>query len=809
MFPLMGPVQGGEDFMGFVHPGSAMFNRQSGGNYLRWPVGTHPSNPTNRLKCTVSVWFRLGEIANLSIRRALVGGELNSNNATLIQIDAAGNLDFFISQSSTVPTRLITNRVFRDPTAWYHVLLQYDAVNLTPDDRARIWINGVEETSFSTRVNGGTNQAIDFVRSGWFTTVGGVGFSSIPWEGFIADVHLAYDQLVDPSVFGRFHPIHGEWIPRQVSGIDYSDSGFHLDFADPADLGNDVSGQNNDFTAQGTFGAANAFLDVPANTFPIGNSVMPTTGADWSEACLSVTENSGTASGSISTYVLPQGKWYWSTKCGSSSGRIGIYTDLEYEKNYNGNDIIGGSTRRGISIEGTAGNVRVNGALQESVTAFSTNDIVTFWVDNTDPTSVKVWIDINGVQQGTGSPDPATETDPIVTYTNSHPYPERVQCVPGWGHDTSQSFSFDFGQRRGSESFLATALGDFKPISTGNFPVPTGPALQPNKFFDILQYEGDGAASRTLTGLKFQPDLIFLRNLDNAAVSWRCAINMTGYSPSPSTPNNLRCDTGDLPSDLTGGNIEGFNADGFDVADGSVSGNGVNQLNNTFQAWCFKADPAAGFDIVRYQGNGVAGNTFAHNLGEVPELIMVKRLDGTGNWNIYQLAYGDVTDPETDYTWLNSNAARVDNANRWNDTVPTSTQVTLGAATDVNGSGNEYVALLFRSVPGLLKIASMEGNGNVNGGYIPVDFAPRYAWLKNLGAVASQNIFDNVMADTFNQNDSRQAFEQNIVTATNGAHDQLANGWKLRTTLAGLNGNNAHMGGWLYGEVASKFARAR
>ena len=708
---------------------------------------------------------------------------------------------------------LRTQRVLRDPTAYYHVLYQYNSNNATPDLRQRIWINGDEETVFASRTNPSLALGAVWVTNAYQTQIGTYTPTAQAFNGFLADLHHFDGLLVDPSVFGRKHPIHGEWIPRQVAGVTYPGRSFHLDFADENALGNDVSGNSNDF-AQKSIDSGDAMVDVPANTFPIGNTVMTRSDLpDFSEAGLTVTELSASSSGSHCTHVLPAGRWHWAVKKNSTgSGAFGCEVDSEYLDSRAGVDSIRNS-RRGFAYVNT-GAVVVDAGQVFSGTAVGLNDVVDIYVDNTDPTNIKAWFAVNGVQQGNGSPDPATGADPVVTYSNSHPYPEIPQLIPGMGHDTNGGGIYDFGQRRGSESFIAATPAGFKRVSTGNFPVPTGPALQPKKYFGILQYEGDDATARTIIDtdeLQFVPDMVWLANLD-AVVDWRVAINMADYSPSPATPNNMATNTTGAPSDLSSGNIEGFQFGGFDVADGGTGRLAVNTLGDTYQAWCWKADPAAGFDIVRYTGDGVAGRTVAHNLGVPPRLYIVKRLSAANEWAIYAASYGRVVDPETDRLFLNSNGGAADDNLYWNDTAPTDSAFSLGTSVRVNGNNEEYVALLFTDIPGFLKIPSYEGNANANGPFVPAAFCPKALYTKNWSAGTTAQLIQDEFLDEANYNERDEAMNldtnNSIAGTTNQPYDITGNGVKRRASGA-ANGNNNWHAGFMYAQAASKFARAK
>ena len=805
-FPGTLPValQGAQDFLGYVHPGSAMFDGTSA-DYLRYAgaSSTWSINPTDDTTCTFSAWFRLGVIS--AVRRTFIIGWFNGSNLTYMEINAAGQFEHsrFISGYTT---RLISNRVFIDPTAWSHLVFHWDSGNATPALRQRVWIDNEEINSWATKVDPALNADHQFTHNGWATAIGNSNLAASAWNGFLSDVHFVDGALVDPSVFGSVHPVHGEWIPKKPTGITYGATGFFLDFADSAALGDDESGNANDFVPLGAFGSANSFVDVPANTYPLLNTVWNNTGVEYKEAGLSVIETGAASQIAMGSLVLPKGKWYWEatiTAVGIVAG-VGVATDPEHESAVNAYP--GAGTRNGVDYL-SGGAVDLNGVLQYTGSTYTTADVIGIAVDNSDPTAPKVFFRKNTVWQNSG--DPTTGAG-AVTISPSHPYPETPSVVPFFYCSQNTDYALNFGQRR--NGFTYTPPAGYSALNAQNFPTPTGPALNPKKYMGIIQVEGDGATSRTITDtdeVQFTPDLVISKNIDRA-VNWRVAINMAGYSPSPATPNNLAINVTDAASDFVAGNIEGFTFGGFDVADGSTSGLAVNANGETIEAWCFKSDPAAGFEIVRATGTGVA-RTIPHNLGKVPRLIIAKRLDAAGAWPIYSATYGRVADPQTDYMLLNSNAAAVDNT-YWNDTAPTDSVFSVGAQADVNALNGEYVYLLFTDIPGFLKVHSYEGNGNAEGVFQPTTFAPRFMYTKNWNAAANAQIWQDNLLDEADYNQRAETLNPDstaaIGTTTNQAYDLLANGLKRRAAGAANTNANWHAG-FTYAQVASKFARAR
>ena len=145
----------------------------------------------------------------------------------------------------------------------------------------------------------------------------------------------------------------------------------------------------------------------------------------------------------------------------------------------------------------------------------------------------------------------------------------------------------------------------------------------------------------------------------------------------------------------------------FDNNTGYVDYFNVNTISSssTFSYWNFARAPGF-FDIVCYTGTGSAGQTFNHNLGVVPELMIVKDRSQASLWLVYSAALGNTYNIK-----LNTNAAAVNGGLVWNNTSPTSTQFTLGSFSAVNGLGDNYVNYLFATCAGVSKVGSYTGNG--------------------------------------------------------------------------------------------------
>jgi hypothetical protein len=145
--------------------------------------------------------------------------------------------------------KLITSAVFRDPSAWYHVVLSVDVTQSTASSKVKVYINGIEQTNFSTDQRSSiSNQDWGINKSGLEHTIGR-SFSSY-LNGYLADIHFIDGQALDPTSFGEYDT-NGVWQPKAFSGGSFGTNGFRLPFSDnstAAALGTDTSGNSNSWT---------------------------------------------------------------------------------------------------------------------------------------------------------------------------------------------------------------------------------------------------------------------------------------------------------------------------------------------------------------------------------------------------------------------------------------------------------------------------------------------------------------------------------------------------------------------------------
>jgi len=201
----------------------------------------------------------------------------------------------------------------------------------------------------------------------------------------------------------------------------------------------------------------------------------------------------------------------------------------------------------------------------------------------------------------------------------------------------------------------------------------------------------------------------------------------------------------------------------------------------TFVTWTFARRPGF-FDEVCYTGTGSA-TTQAHNLGVVPELMIVKSRSGSSdNWCVYSATTGN-----TKYLYLNDPMA-VDTFNLWNNTTPTSSVFSISSGSQVNGSGKTFVAYLFATVAGVSKVGSYTGNGTTQAISCGFTGGARFVLIKRTDSTGGWYVYDTARGMTVLTDPYLLLNDPVAETATLGSVTSTAGGFSLNSTiLAAIN----------------------
>lgn len=275
--------------------------------------------------------------------------------------------------------------------------------------------------------------------------------------------------------------------------------------------------------------------------------------------------------------------------------------------------------------------------------------------------------------------------------------------------------------------------------------------ITPSENFGISTWSGDGSSDRTIaTGF----------NMTTGGFTWLKKRSGTGgkdhilsHTLDGTADPFFLYPNLNLQQFASGSNnqIQDFVSTGFTVNASAYT----NASGSTYVAWSWSmptsfshsasggqlassgnSNQSAGFSILTYTGNNSSGATVKHNLSSTPELIIVKRRDAAGDWDVFTSETG-----ATKYLILDTNQAQLTASNIWNNTAPTSSVFTIGNHDSVNANSGTYLAFCFHSVAGFSKIGTYEGN-NPSAVTVSLDFTPRFVLIKNIDNAANWYIFD-------------------------------------------------------------------
>jgi hypothetical protein len=758
---------------------------------------------------TVSAWVKRGLLSGYQY--IFASGPNSASDDKGVAFDTSTNQIYAFNSS----TQGLSTAVFRDPAAWYHVVMSVNSGTAT------VYVNNVNTGISHTSMALGTNGRI-----GRFND----SSSANDFDGYMSEVYLIDGQALTPSSFGATDK-DGNWSPIAYTGT-YGQNGFYLNFKDATStttLGYDYSGNGNNWTPNNlsvTAGATNDSLqDVPedqsdgtayggrgnyctmnplfvaldANFFALSNANLTIAGTSAS--------NSG---GSVGNMSSKTGKFYYEFNITSlSAGYCAIgASDVDQLHTLTPFNYLGyGSKSYGYFSSGSKTN---NNGTTAYGSSYTTGDVIGVAVDCDNGA---IYFSKNNTWQTSGDPTSgATKTGAAYTWTGA-----SQNMIPQMDvYQTGAVMAVNFGQR----PFSYTPPVGFKTLNTYNLPEPT--IKQPNKHFDASLYTGT-RATQTITNAGFQPDLIWFKPR-SLAYSHHVFDTIRGTTRDLNT-NGTSAEYG-----WTGNLNLTPNSSGFSIGADSTE-QVLNEVGATYVAWQWnagganttntsgsvtsivRANPTAGFSVVTYTANASDPITVGHGLGVAPSMFMVKSRSASGtDWFVYHSSLG-----ATKNLRLNSYVAAATATNVWNNTAPTSNVITTSNA--INTNGVTYVAYCFAQIDGYSSFGSYTGNGSTNGPFVYTGFRPKFIMIKNstFGGTTTSNWFiRDTSRDTYNVA-NKHLWADLSVTESNASYaasqyenlDILSNGFKLRNDNGGTNRSGDTMIYMALAEVPFKYSRSR
>ena len=552
-FPILG---GNGAVAGYTIDNSLRFNSSDTPNLARTP------SASNRDLFTISLWAKRSNL-NTGARQVLFGV---GNPATTNQVGFEMRFDNSVGDGKlrigdyvagvTDYVYLVTDAIFRDVSAWYHIVYVYDSAQATNTNRTKLYVNGNQITSFSSPTYPNQNQD-SAVNSATQHTIGNQDGNGYEYNGYLSEINFIDGQALSPTDFGEFDEDSGIWKPIQYTGS-YGTNGFYLDFENSGSLGTDQSGNGNNFTPT-NLASTDQMIDTPTKVFctinPLDRLNIGGANAEQvtSEGNLKITGSGNEGRSLGSTFAItPNGisKAYaeWYSVAGNTS------QDLFNLNNINGY----------IANDGT--------------------DATNIAMMAVDCVAGKYWFGQNGTWDGSG--DPANGTNATGTFTANSEVQFGSRC-----YNSSRSQVVNFGQdstfagnktrqsntdSNGEGDFYYTPPTGFLSLNSANLSTQASPTIDDgSQYFNTVLYSGNSSV-RSITGVGFQPDWTWIKSRSNA--SWHALQDSSRGSLKTLFSNQTDSETTYTDS------VTSFDSDGFSMGDDSEGGS-INVSSRTYVAW--------------------------------------------------------------------------------------------------------------------------------------------------------------------------------------------------------------------------------
>ena len=662
--------------------------------------------PTDQDVWTLSWWMKTGNL--VAGRGIFASAALNSSFCYI------NNVKIYIVFSGTTAFSFSLD----DSSQWYNIILTCNGGTVT------CYVNGVSRGTASASMN-------DF-NSAVAHTIGSYNGNESHFDGYMADFVFVDGAVHSTSVFGQTDTSTNRWIPKDPTitldeASDFGNNGFYLNFADSSALGDDISGNNHDFTNNNTVTQSTDSPTTNFNTYdPNESSGTFKTGNTISLA--------GNNSINIGTLPLRSGKWVFEatgTTASLSAHFVGVAGPLMPT----GNGGTQGGFSDGYMLQNDA-NLFIDGSdsgVNASAT-WTTDDVIRLEIDRDNHT-------LQWFKNGSS----------ILSITNVYD--------KNWRTCTSYATFMATTMNSGATAFAGTPTTDFIAISQDNMAgtdqfisafswIKNRDATDNHMLFDRVRgvYKdwhsnlGDIQVTNVNTVQSFLEagvqvgDDVQVNTANESYVLWNWMMEATGSGAS--------------------------NEDG--------------SINTTSTL----VDTTLGLSISTYTGTG-ANATFGHGLGVAPKFIIIKGLTNGELWQGFASGLGP-----TKTTHLNNVSVSGANSVYWNNTAPTSTLVSLGSTGGLNGSTIPYVAYCFAPSQ-FISIGSYEGNGNANGAFIPtinslgVPIQPVWAITKSIDSTSNWDMYDK---ERLGYNPENAHLDANLTTVESTADnlDIVTGGLKMR-----------------------------
>jgi len=299
------PIAGGNESKGYEISNSLRFNDGDSAH-----LDNTFSSTTNRQTYTYSTWIKRSVLDGA--KQHIFGVYIDGSNHSLFRFDDGENLDIRHNLNNSV-FQLDSAMVFRDVSAWYHIVISTDTTQSTDSNRIKVYVNG---TQISLSGSYPTQNKNTYICDNRLHTIGEVSSGAEEFDGYMAETHFVDGSALAQTDFGKFDD-NGVWVPIEYTGS-HGTNGFYLEFkqtgtsANSSGIGADTSGNDNHFTPS-NLAATDVTEDTCTNNFATMNSIWRNASAHsntYSEGNLKINLNSS-GGNTYSTIAVSQGKWYF------------------------------------------------------------------------------------------------------------------------------------------------------------------------------------------------------------------------------------------------------------------------------------------------------------------------------------------------------------------------------------------------------------------------------------------------------------------------------------------------------------------
>jgi hypothetical protein len=736
---------------------------------------TYSGGDGNLKKFVYSGWIKRGVLGHTDDGTLLSAGVTGTGNYESIGIMDAGDADaeklyWEIQAGGGTTYGLLTPAVLRDPHAWYHICVAKDTTQGTAINRVRIWINGVQQTLTTKYTSQPTENSDGIIGDNtyvhYFSKWSDIAqyydgyFSQTAYLDDLAITDPITDSLIEKDDNGVIRPV-------DISSLDFGVTGVLLDYADNTDLGNDISGNNNDFTSSG-LASNDQMIDTPTNNHATLTPLW--TGGVLSNGNLKVVSTGGAYQWAISSIAIPDsGKWvceFQSSNIDGSSkyGYVGI-CQMGSHAAANGNNYI-----YGLNL-GTGEFVK-NGSVQSGTITAPTTSLIRVEYD-VDADTIEFFDDGSSVHSATMGLSGQSSLN--------------FWCAPyGSGADITTTFA----------SLTGTPTTDFITLSTTNLAVPS--IADPSIYAQAYNYTGTGSAhTETLSGNSDLGtlDMLVLKNFSTTDQPRLFAAHsemgddkaiLMADSAAMETNTNGVTSIGDANAFTLGTGAGGFNDDGksfssycFHVAKTAEDTNNEGSIASKVIV-----NGSAGWSIGTWEGTE-ANATIGHGLSIKPNFLLISSLDDAGEavrlgftslgWTKNIGFTGAIPVPYTDAT-------------AFQDTAPTASVFSVGSNAALNDSGGTMFFFAAYDIAGFSTWGyTYAPTGNLDGPLAFYGFNAEFIWLMRVVGATVWSAID-IIRDPYNQTESAVRINDNTAgTTSNVDMDILSNGLKIRNSGGNVN----------------------